>query len=97
MFKKFNIYGSKLIRDSRNKADLILMDECGSLECEAYEFQDEIINTLNGQKPILGVVKLASKGWTDAIRNHPNVKMITVTKENRDYLPEKLKEIFYEK
>lgn len=88
--QKFNIYGSKLIRDARNKADLVLMDECGSLEGKAYEFQDEIINTLNESKPVLGVVKLASQGWTDTIRNHPNVKMITVTKENRDYLPELL-------
>lgn len=84
---KFNVYGSKLIKDARINADLILMDECGSLESEAIDFQNEIIHTLNGHKPVLGVVKLSSKGWTDKIRDHPNVKMITVTKENRNNLP----------
>lgn len=83
-----------MIKDARSNADLILMDECGSLESEALDFQKEIIHTLNGDKPVLGVVKLASKGWTDKIRNHPNVIMITVTKENRNDLPEILNKCF---
>lgn len=91
---KFNTYGSELIRDAKKKADLILMDECGSLEFKALEFQREVIDALNGYKPVFGVVKLSSKGWTDAIRNHSNVKLITVTKENRDYLPDVLKDFF---
>lgn len=91
---KFNMYGSELIRTAKYRADLILMDECGSLEAKALEFQKEVINALNGFKPVLGVVKLDSKGWTDAIRNHPNVELITVTKENRNYLPKILKDYF---
>jgi nucleoside-triphosphatase len=91
---KFNIYGSELIRAAKDKEDLILMDECGSLESKALEFQREVINALNGFKPVLGVVKLGSKGWTDSIRNHPNVKLITVTKKNRNYLPKILKGYF---
>ncbi len=91
---KFNSYGSELIRDAKKNSDLILMDECGSLEFKAIEFQREVIDALNGYKPVFGVVKLSSNGWTDSIRNHPDVKLITVTKENRDYLPDILNAMF---
>jgi Predicted nucleotide kinase len=84
---KFNTYGAMLIRSARSRSQLILMDECGSLEREAFVFQREIINTLDGNIPVLGVIKLASTGWTEQIRNHPQVKLITVTKKNRSALP----------
>lgn len=88
--QKFNTYGCQLIRDARKKSDLILMDECGKFESKALDFQSEIYKTLDESKPVLGVVRLSSKGWTDRIRNHPKVKIITVTKENRNQLPRML-------
>lgn len=87
---KFNTYGADLVRDSRNNADLILMDECGSLEKDALEFQEQILQALTEKTPVLGVIKLSSSGWTDLIRNHPQIELITVTKENRDFLPDLL-------
>lgn len=84
----FDNYGVELIRSARTSSNLILMDECGSLEWEALAFQKEVINTLDGNTPVLGVIKLASKGWVDRVRNHPQVKLIAVTKENRDFLPQ---------
>jgi nucleoside-triphosphatase len=86
--RKFDTYGVDLIRSARTGSNLILMDECGSLERDALVFQKEVIDTLDGNTLVFGVVKLASEGWTDRIRNHPKVKLITVTKENRDALPQ---------
>ena len=63
------------------------MDECGFLERDALQFQREILSALDGGTPILGVIKLANIAWTKQIRNHPNVKIITVDRENRDDLP----------
>lgn len=83
----FNTFGTALIRTAKVNSSLILMDECGSLERDALIFQKEILDTLDSNLPILGVIKLASSGWTDIIRNHPQVKLLTVTKENRDTLP----------
>ncbi|NLK52882.1 MAG: nucleotide kinase [Syntrophomonadaceae bacterium] len=86
--KKFDTYGVELIRSARISSNLILMDECGGLERDALVFHKEVMDTLNGSIPVLGVIKLASKGWTDRIRNHPKVKLRTVTKENRNLLPQ---------
>ncbi|AFQ43829.1 nucleoside-triphosphatase [Desulfosporosinus meridiei] len=92
LVKRFDGFGAQLIRRARadSESALILMDECGSLESGAQVFQQEILAALDGNKPILGVVKLTSRGWTDQIREHAQVALLTVTRENRDRLPELL-------
>lgn len=86
--RKFDTYGVDLIRSAKTSSSLILMDECGELECDALVFQNEVIDTLDGSMPVFGVLKLASGGWTNIIRNHSKVKLLTVTLENRDDLPQ---------
>ncbi|NLM20911.1 MAG: nucleotide kinase [Peptococcaceae bacterium] len=85
--EKFDLFGSELIRTARQNSKLILMDECGSLEREAFLFQKTVLETLGYETPILGVIKLDSFGWTEQIKQHPKVKLISVTVENRDTLP----------
>lgn len=94
--ERFDKYGAQLIRSARADSDspLILMDECGSLESRALVFQQEIFAALDGSKPILGVVKLAGSVWTDQIREHAKVTLLTVTRENRDLLPRLLADSF---
>ena len=46
------------------------------------------MEALDGSVPILGVVKkIIGPGWTDQIRNHLKVQLLTVTEENRDEMP----------
>lgn len=85
--ERFEEYGTMLIQKAKNQADIIVMDECGNLENQAYLFQQEILEALDGNIPILGVVKLSSTGWTERIRNHSNVSLLSVTQENRNQLP----------
>ena len=88
---RFDALGCESLRRAKNSGvDLILMDECGFLERDATEFQADVLCTLDGDIPVFGVVRLRSSGWTDAIRNHPKVTLITVTEENRDELPERI-------
>lgn len=84
---KFNTYGVELIRRAKTNEAMIIMDECGNLECQALKFQHEILKTLDEELPVLGVIKQDSSGWTDMIRNHRKVKLITVTRENRHTIP----------
>lgn len=69
---------------------LLLMDECGRLEKKATRFHGRVYELLEGDIPILGVLRQDANGWLDVIRSHPKVKVITVTPENRDALPEQL-------
>ncbi len=69
------------------EADLIVMDEIGFLETEAAQFLTRIGELLDGDTPILGVVR--RQGETppqQMVRAHPGVRIIEVTKDNRDRL-----------
>lgn len=90
---RFDTFGTKLIQNAMNNNELIIMDECGKLERDSFEFQKQVLKALELDVPILGIIKLDSSGWVDNIRNHPKVQLITVTLGNRNELPK----ILYEK
>lgn len=70
---------------------LILMDEVGRMESEAAQFSARMEALLDGSVPILGVVqKIADTPLTNAIRTHPNVRVLTVTKENREQMAQEV-------
>ena len=66
---------------------LWVMDECGRLERDALAFQRAVLEKLEGDTPVLGVVREGFPGWTRSIADHPDVELITVTEDNRDGLP----------
>lgn len=84
---RFDAMGVKLLYEARKNARVIVMDECGGLEREARAFQNAVLGTLEGGIPVLGVVKAGLTGWTDEIRRHPKVRLLTVDRDNRDMLP----------
>lgn len=81
------IGGGSLRRARESGAQFIVMDECGRLERHAEIFKQEVLTTLDGDIPVLGVVRQGYSGWLDEIRNHPKVTLLTVTEENREDLP----------
>ena len=72
-------------------APLILMDELGKLEREAHAFQSAVLACLSGGKPVLGVLQKGEYPLEQAIRARGDVRILTVTEQNRDALyPEAL-------
>lgn len=89
--ERFNQIGTALLKEAQNHPEgLILMDECSRFERDALDFQREILRCLDGDIPVLGVVRLTAEGWVEQIRNHPKVKLITVTLDNRDGIPDEI-------
>ena len=63
---------------------LIVMDEIGRMEREAANFSARILALLDGKTPILGVVQqMAHTPLAEAVRSHPNVRLIEVTERTR--------------
>lgn len=89
---RFNTFGVELISNAIENKELIVMDECGRFERQSLEFQNQVINALDDEIPVLGVIKLDNNGWLDKIKAHPNVDIIYVNKENRNLLPAVLAE-----
>ena len=89
--ERFDELGTALLTEAQKHPEsLILMDECSRFERDAKCFQQEILRCLDGNIPVLGVVRLNAEGWVDQIRNHPKVKLITVTLDNRDSIPDEI-------
>lgn len=87
----FERRGVEILADK--DADIILMDEIGSMENKAHLFRAEVLRLLDGDTPILGVIKPRSLLLPDLVRNHPKVTVFAVTEDNRDTLPEQIAEL----
>jgi nucleoside-triphosphatase len=76
---------------------LIVMDELGFMESGAPAFRDAVMRVLDGDIPVLGVLRKESVPFLDAVRNHPGARVTEVTKNNRDMLSGQLtSEIFHD-
>ena len=78
----FNNLGVEILNQA--VPPLILMDELGFMEKDAYLFQEKAFNLLNGDIPILGVIKPKPLPFLDRIRIHPQVHIMDITTQNRD-------------
>lgn len=67
---------------------LIIMDEIGRLEKDADGFRDAVIRILDGEIPVLGVLRQGFPGWCGMVADRNDVRIIEVTGENRALLPE---------
>ena len=84
----FDRLGVRLLKEGqRHPEGIILMDECGHVERKEMMFRQEIAACLNGKIPVLGVLRLGQE-WHDPIRRHPAVRVLTVSRENRNELPQ---------
>lgn len=86
----FNIFGTALLHLALEDGGYILMDELGIFERDAADFRQAVMDCLDGDCHVLGVLQKATDPFLDAILNRPDVRVFTVTKENRDNLAEPL-------
>ena len=91
---RFDTLGCAALAQSVN-AELILMDELGFLEAEAYRFQNAVLSALDGDIPILGVLQRTDSPFLRQVAAHKNATVIEVTLENRDTLPQILRHEFH--
>lgn len=82
----FDHFGVMTLANAEN-CDLILMDEIGKMEREAFAFTKRVLELLDKDVPVLGVLrKEGSTPLQERIRNHPKVRLIKMTIESRDQL-----------
>lgn len=74
--------------------EIIIMDEIGFMEKEALHFQNRILEILDGPYPVLGVIKPVADPFLQKIYDHPSVRTIEVTAENRDKVFDELLSLF---
>jgi nucleoside-triphosphatase THEP1 len=83
----FDTTGVELLASSGRKG-ITLMDELGFLEKDAHAFQAAVFARLEQDVPVLGVLRDTHTAFLDAVRAHPRVKLMRVSLENRDDVPD---------
>lgn len=86
----FDSFGTELLRLALEDGGYILMDELGSFEQDAAAFRQAVVDCLNGNCHVLGVLQKADAPYLEEILNRSDVKVFTVTLDNRDALVEPL-------
>ena len=86
----FDTLGAALLAEARMHPEgLILMDECGRIEKDATVFQQEILHCLDGDIPVLGVLR-RDQPWHEFIKSHPRVRVLEITGMASESLPEQV-------
>jgi nucleoside-triphosphatase THEP1/ubiquinone/menaquinone biosynthesis C-methylase UbiE len=81
----FDGHGVKLLTDCVNaQPDLIVMDELGFFENNAALFQNKVLEILDSDMPVLGVLKRKDTPFLNNIRSRDDVSIFTVSQDNRD-------------
>ena len=79
----FDLLGCNIL-SMCSDCSLIVMDELGPHEADATLFRKKILNLLDGQTPILGVLQEPAESFWPEIVNHPKVEIITISEDNRN-------------
>lgn len=69
---------------------LLVMDELGFLERDASRFQQAVLDALEGPQPVLAAVKNRDDPFLQAVRSVPGVRVLYITRDNRDVLCRRL-------
>ena len=81
---RFDTLGTAALRD--RDGDVLLMDELGFLERDAHRFQEAVLAALRGDQPVLAAVKNRNDPFLQAVRGVPGVRVLYITRENREGL-----------
>lgn len=95
----FDDYGAKILENclrNKPKPDLIVMDELGVFESEAYLFQEKVLDCLNSDTPVLGVIKDKPSPFLDLLRKRDDTVFFRITEENREQMKDILINKFYQ-
>jgi nucleoside-triphosphatase len=71
-------------------AALFVIDEIGKMECLSRGFVDAVRTLLARSRPLFATVALRGEGLIDEVKRHPRARLLHLTRDNRDRLPEEI-------
>lgn len=75
---------------ARRDAVLLVVDEIGKMECASGRFRRAVEDALDAPVAVLATLGISGVPFFQALRERPDVEVITVTPHNRDALVEEL-------
>lgn len=78
------------LEDAIKGEKLVVVDEIGKMELFSERFRSLIIRALESPTPLLGVIKESGDGFVRAIKERRDVRLFTLTLDNRDAILEEI-------
>lgn len=73
-----------------NGNKVVLIDELGKMELFSQKFQNAVLNLFNCGNPVIATISISPHPFLSELRNRSDIELITITKDNRDTLPDQL-------
>ncbi|HEY82831.1 MAG TPA: NTPase [Dehalococcoidia bacterium] len=84
--------GVAALRRAAARSCLVIVDEIGKMELFSAAFRESVLAIANSGKRVLGTIMLAPNPWADAIKRLPQVKLVEVTRANREQVRDDLRD-----
>ncbi|MEA3253742.1 MAG: NTPase [Chloroflexota bacterium] len=75
--------GVSSLRRALKDSDLVVIDEIGKMELLSPQFREAVLQAVNSGKKVMGTIMLNPNPFADAIKRHPEVGLLLVTRANR--------------
>ncbi len=75
--------GVAALKRAASECDLVVVDEIGKMELFSADFRETVLQIIAGGKRVLGAIMLSPDPWADAVKRQPQVKLVEVTRTNR--------------
>jgi nucleoside-triphosphatase len=84
--------GVSALNKAARECDLVVVDEIGKMELFSAEFRETVQSVITSGKRLLGTIMLSPNPYADAIKRQPQVKLITVTRDNHQEVLKELRD-----
>jgi len=74
--------GVSALRQATRQCELVVVDEIGKMELFSAGFREAVREIVEGGKRVLGTIMFVPNPWADAIKRHPQVNLVEVTRAN---------------
>ena len=88
--ENFDQIGVRAVQEATRQKELVVIDEIGKMELFSSRFQEAVLEAINSDKRVLGAIMLKPHPFADRIKKHPQVKLLTVSKSNRERIGEEI-------
>ncbi len=74
--------GVSALRQAVQQCELVVVDEIGKMELLSASFRETVLQIIDSGHRLLCTIMLSPNPWADAIKRHPQIELVTVTRKN---------------
>ena len=84
--------GVSALNKAAEQDELVVIDEIGKMELFSARFREAVLAIINSGKMVLGTIMLGPNPWTDGLKRLPQVRLITVSRDNSQQVLQELRQ-----